>query len=112
MGGLPMLHPRVFGSLVVLTMLGVPAFAAGNPDVAALHKEVTALRAQEKATVKAIQGQDDTLIKADRLSEEILLTQRKALATQEAELLNVATTPADKDAIRSRYEIVRGILKN
>jgi hypothetical protein len=107
-----MLHVRIPGSVVVLVMVGIQAFAGGNPDVAALRKEVTALRAQEKATVKAIQAQYDTLIKADKLSEEILIAQRKALPKQESELMAVATTTEDKDAIKTRYELLRGLLKN
>jgi hypothetical protein len=107
-----MLHPRVFCSLIVLAMLEVPVFASGNRDVAALHKEITALRAQEKATVKAIQTQYDTFIKADKLSEQVLANERKALAKQEAELMKVATTTENKDAIKARYETLRGILKN
>jgi uncharacterized protein involved in exopolysaccharide biosynthesis len=107
-----MLPVRFLCCGVILMLVGIRAFAEGNPDVAALRKEITALRAQEKATVKAIQTQYDTLIKADRLSEEVLATERKALAKQESELLAVATTTADKDAIRARYETLRGVLKN
>jgi len=103
---------RLPGSLIILMLVGIQALAENNPDVAALRKEITALRAQEKATVKAIQTQYDTLIKADRLSEEVLATERKALAKQESELLSVATTKEDKDAIRARYETLRGLLKN
>jgi hypothetical protein len=93
-------------------LVGIQAFADGNPDVAALRKEITALRAQEKATVKAIQTQYDTLIKADKLSEEVIASERAALAKQESELLAVATTKEDKDAIRARCETLRGVLKN
>lgn len=107
-----MLHVRIPGSVIVLAMVGIQALASGNPDVAALHKEITALRAQEKATVKAIQTQYDTLIKADKLSEQVLATERKSLAKQESELLSVATTTEDKDAIKARYDTLRGVLKN
>jgi uncharacterized protein involved in exopolysaccharide biosynthesis len=114
----------VFTTLEVLRMhrltMGISSFflfagvlaAAENPEIKALHKQIEVLRAQEKATVQAVRTRYETAIKGERLSEEVLARERKALAQQESDLLSVASTQEDKDVIRNRYETLRSALFN
>jgi hypothetical protein len=101
---------KIVGSFVVLFMLAAGLRAADSPEVKALHKEIEVLRAQEKATVKAIRAQYETFLKIDKLSEKELVAQRDALHQQEKELLSVATTTEDKDAIKAQYGSLRDAL--
>ena len=100
--------PAVVAAVGIIT----PCFAV-NPasgEIAALHKQIQALRAQEKANLTAIRVQFETIIKRDKVSEEILAKERHALAVQESELLKAAVSEADKQAIRARFEELRKIL--
>src|SRR5262245_13364547 len=98
--------------VAVVVMLGVAASVsvAENNAVATLRKEIQALRAQEKAAVKAIHAQYDGMIKRDKVEEHVLAQERHALAVQEKELLAVATSPEQKDAIRAQYDKLRAAL--
>src|SRR5262245_66514729 len=101
---------KLAGSLVVLVGATASLFAENNA-VATLRKEIQALRAQEKLTVKAIRAQYDAMIKRDKVAEHILEQERRALAVQEKELLAVATSPEQKEAISAQYETLRAALK-
>jgi hypothetical protein len=105
-----MVRPRVVGPLLVLFMLSARLTAAENPEVRVLHKEIDALRAQEKATVATIRAQYEIFVKIDKLSEKELAAQRDALGKQEKELLNVATTKEDRVAIQTQYGTLRDAL--
>jgi len=95
----------------VVVMVGVAAsVSAENNAIATLRKEIQALRAQEKAAVKAIHAQYDGMIKRDKVEEHVLAQERHALAVQEKELLAVATSPEQKDAIRAQYDKLRAAL--
>lgn len=105
-----MIQSRIFGAAAaVLVFAGI---SLGNEaEIKALRNEIKALRTQESTILKAIKAQYDGLVKQDRLSEEVLARERKTLAQQENELLAVAATKEDKDAIRAQYETVRSNLK-
>jgi hypothetical protein len=103
-----------FGLAAAVAALAIiaPSYAT-NPvsgEIAALRKQVGALRTQEKAYVQAIHNQFETIINRDKLSEEVLIQERKLLAKQEAQLVAAAVTEADKEAIRLRFEAIRNAL--
>ena len=102
-----MVRLRMVGSLVFFTALIGGLSAAENADVKALRNDITALRAQEKAIIKVLRAQYETVIKADKLSEAQLAEGRKVLGAQEKELLAVATTKEDRDVIRQQYSSLR-----
>jgi hypothetical protein len=102
---------RSIGSVVALTVLMTGARAAENPQVKALHEQIAVLKAEEKATVKAIHAWYDGFIKRDKLSEEALREERAALLKQEEALLSVAITPEARQDIRAHFETLRGLLK-
>jgi hypothetical protein len=101
---------RTVSSLVVFLVLSGGLRAADSPEIKALHKEIDALRAQEKATIKTLRAQYETFLKIDKLSEKELIAQRDALHQQEKELLSVATTTEGKDAIKAQYGALRDAL--
>ena len=101
---------RMVSSIVAFFVLSAGLRAADTPEIKALHKEIDALRAQEKVTIKAIRAQYETFLKIDKLSEKELIAQRDALHQQEKELLSVATTTEDKDAIKAQYGALRDAL--
>jgi hypothetical protein len=105
------MHRLSMGISAFVLCAGVVA-AAENPEIKALHKQIEVLRAQEKATLQAVRVRYETAVKGERLSEEVLARERKALAQQESDLLSVASTQEDKDAIRNRYETLRSALFN
>jgi hypothetical protein len=107
-----MVRLGIVGCLVVLTALIGDLFAVENADVKALRNDITALRAQEKAIIKVLRAQYETVIKADKLSEAQLAEGRKVLGAQEKELLAVATTKEDRDAIRQQYSSLRDAMGN
>jgi hypothetical protein len=98
------------GSVLVLFVLSAGLAAAENPEIKALHKDIEALRAQEKAALKIIRAQYETFVKIDKLSETELAAERDALGKQEKELLIVATTTEDHDAIKAQYGALRAAL--
>jgi len=102
---------KMAAAMVVLMGAAASVSVAENNAVATLRKEIQALRAQEKAAVKGIHAQYDGMIKRDRVAEQVLAQERHALAVQEKELLAVATTPEQKEAIRVQYESLRAALK-
>jgi ribosomal protein L14 len=101
---------RAVCALAVVLVLAAVA-PAENPQVAALNNELKVLRAQRDATVKAVKAQYETLIKRGKVTEAVLVAERKALARQEETLLALAQTEADRDAVRLRYDTLRGYLK-
>jgi hypothetical protein len=106
-----MIRIRAIGSLVALAVLLTGARAAENPQVKALHDQIHALKAEEKATVKTIHAWYDGFIKRDKVTEDDLREERKALLKQEEALLSVATTPEARQDIRAHFETLRGLLK-
>jgi hypothetical protein len=94
-------------SLVVVLAFGGVAPAAGNPAADALRQQIKALKAQERAAVKAIEAQYDAVIRGDRLGEKELFARRRALDEQEKQALAVATTSEAKDQIRATYGALR-----
>jgi uncharacterized protein involved in exopolysaccharide biosynthesis len=102
--------PKAMRSLVVILLLSIRLEAAENPEIKALHKEIDALRAQEKAVLKAIRSQYETYVKIDKLSEKELVAERDALDKQEKELLAVATTSEDRAAVKAQYGTLRDAL--
>jgi hypothetical protein len=102
---------RSIGALVALTVLLTGARGAENPQVKALHEQIAALKAEEKATVKTIHAWYDGFIKRDKLSEDALREERKVLLKQEEALVSVAPTPEARKDIRAHFETLRGVLK-
>jgi hypothetical protein len=111
LGGLLMIRIRSVGSLVALAVLMTGARAAENPQVKALHEQIAVLKAEEKATVKALHAWYDGFVKRDKFSEEVLREERKVLLKQEEALVSVATTPEARKDIRAHFESLRGLLK-
>jgi hypothetical protein len=105
-----MVHLRLVATALVLAGFTASLSANENGVIAALRNEIKVLRAQEKATVRAIHLQYDAMIKRDKVAEQVLEQERRALAIQEKELLAVATTTEQKDEIRIRYETLRAAL--
>jgi hypothetical protein len=101
---------KLVGSLVVLAALTTQLTAAENPDVKALRNDITALRAQEKVVLTALRAQYETYVKIDKLSEKELAAEREVLARQEKELLAVAVTNEDRDAIKAQYRSLHDAL--
>src|SRR5258708_4912066 len=100
----------ILGAFAALALLTVGVTAADKATIAGLKNEIAALKAQEKATVKAIHAHYDGWIKRDKVNEEILAKERHAVHLQEEELLKVATTETERAAIRARYDEIRAIL--
>ncbi|MFL5242639.1 MAG: hypothetical protein ACJ8FY_11080 [Gemmataceae bacterium] len=107
-----MVRLRFLGAVLVFMGVVGDLSAAENPDVKALRNEITALRAQEKALVKVLRAQYESVVKVDKLSEAQLIEARKVLSAQEKELLAVATTKEDRDAIRQQYSTLRDAIGN
>ncbi|HEY1861968.1 MAG TPA: hypothetical protein VGG61_16520, partial [Gemmataceae bacterium] len=105
-----MVCPRFAGSLIVLVVLCTGLTAAENPEIKVLRNEITALRAQEKAVLNLLRAQYETYVKIDKLSEKELAAERETLAKQEKELLAVATTSEDRDAIKAQYKSLHDAL--
>src|SRR5437764_1171478 len=110
LGGFLMLPARLIGALVIGAAIATNVTAAENPQVTALHNEIKALRVQEKAVLKTIHAWYESFIKRDKLTEAILIEERKAIHRQEEELLAMASTQEDRDAIRAQYDTLRAIL--
>jgi hypothetical protein len=106
-----MIRSRAVGFLVALAVLTAGIWAAENPQAKSLHEQIHALKAEEKATVKAIRDWYDSFIKRDKLSEEDLRAEQKVLKKQEEDLLAVATTPDARKEIRAHYNSLRDLLK-
>ena len=105
-----MSFPRLAGSLTALVVLATGLTAAENPEVKALRNDIQALRAQEKAVLTRLRAQYETYVKLDKLSEKELAAERDVLVKQEKELLAVATTNVDRDAIKAQYVTLRDAL--
>jgi hypothetical protein len=101
---------RLAGSLAVLIALCANVPAAENAEIKALRNDITALRAQEKVVQKVLRAQYETYVKIDKLSEAELAAERETLAKQEKELLAVATTNEDRDAIKAQYRTLHDAL--
>ncbi len=99
-----------FLGLGLLLMAWGVALASSNPAADALRQQIKALRAEEKANVKAVQAQYDSVIHGDKLSEQQLREQRLALDAQEKQALAVAGSAQDRSQIRSQLETLRKAL--
>jgi hypothetical protein len=102
---------RAIASLVALGVVCTALQAGENAQVKAIHEEIKLLRAEEKVTLKTIHAWYESFIKRDKLTAEVVLEERKILAKQEEALLSVATTAADRKAIRAHYDTLRAILR-
>jgi hypothetical protein len=102
---------RVTASLAALGILCLFAAAAENPQVAAIHDQIKALRAEEKVTLKEVHAWYEGMIKRDKLTANVLFEERKALRKQEDALLALATTDEAKAAIRKHYDSIRAVLR-
>jgi hypothetical protein len=102
---------RLLGSLVAVAVLAASLTAAENPQVAAIHNQIKALKAEEKVTLKTIHAWYESFIKRDKFTGAVLLQERKVLAKQEQELLAVAATPEAKNEIRAHYDALRALLR-
>jgi hypothetical protein len=101
---------RVGGLLALVVSIG-PAAAAGNPEVEALKKEVSYVRKQESAVVKAIKTRYHAAYNHTHRTDEELSRERAILAKEETALVSYAATKADKDDIRAKYELLREALR-
>jgi hypothetical protein len=102
--------PRLAGSLVALVVLSADLSAAENPEIKVLRNDIQVLRAQEKSVLNLLRAQYETYVKIDKLSDKELAAERDVLAKQEKELLAVATTNEDRDAIKAQYVTLRDAL--
>jgi hypothetical protein len=105
-----MVCPRLASSLAVLVVLSAGLAAAENPEIKMLRGDIQVLRAQEKSVLTLLRAQYETYVKIDRLSEKELAAERDVLSKQEKELLAVATTNEDRDAIKAQYKSLRDAL--
>jgi len=101
---------RIIGSLLAVVVLTTGLTAAENPDIKVLRNDITGLRAQEKVVLTALRAQYETYVKIDKLSEKELAAEREVLARQEKELLAVAVTNEDRDAIKAQYRSIHDAL--
>lgn len=102
---------RWLGSLAAAAILAAHLTAAENPQVAEIHNEIKALKAEERATIKTIHAWYDSFIKRDKFTAAVLGEERRVLKRQEDELLGVSASPESKREIRGHYEAVREIVR-
>src|SRR5262245_34005205 len=105
-----MMRLKLAGSLLGILVLSA-AVLAENPQAASLRQQIDSLKAQKKATDKTLHAWYEGFIKRDKLSEEILIAERKALGAQEQELLGLATNDADREAVHLHFDGLRAYLK-
>ena|SRR5229473_7107968 len=105
-----MVCPRLAGSLVALVVLSAGLAAAENPEIKVLRNDIQVLRAQEKSVLTLLRAQYEMYVRIDKLSEKELAAEHDVLAKQEKELLAVATTNEDRDAIKAQYVTLRDAL--
>jgi hypothetical protein len=86
-------------SLLATGALCVALPAAENPNAAAVHAEIRALRANEQGTLRQIHDWYGRLLKRDRWTEETLREEHRALTQHEKALLAVAQTEQARRAI-------------
>lgn len=103
---------RWLGSLTAAAILAAHLTAAENPQVAEIHNQIKALKAEEKATIKAIHAWYDSFIKRDKYTGAVLREERNALARQEDQLLGVSAAAESKKEIHAHYDALREILRD
>src|SRR5262249_43588637 len=79
-------------------------------QISPLRNEIRTLERQKKEALKAIKERYGELIRGDRRSEEALKRERTLLKEQEAALLLLATTDAQREAIRSKFQFMLKVL--
>src|SRR5262249_2347486 len=72
--------------------------------------EVKTLERQKKEMLKAIKERYGMLLGRDRQSEAVLKRERTLLKEQQAALIALATTDAQREAIRSRFQLLFRVL--
>jgi hypothetical protein len=101
-------------SALLVIFAGIGLIRANGPasgEIDALRKQVKYLKAQESAVTKAIKARYHAAAHQTHRTEEQLAVERRALGKEESELLAFATTQADKDNIRARYDQLRATLR-
>jgi hypothetical protein len=102
---------RSIAALVILGVVCTALPAAENLKVKAIHEEIKLVKAEEKATLKAIHAWYESFIKSDKLTDEMVQEERRILKKQEDALLSVATTETARKAIHAHYDSIRAFLR-
>ncbi len=103
---------RQLSALVVLGVLASVLTASDSPAVAQVKKEVEALEAQKKASIKRTHDWYLGIIKHDKINAETLKAERKSLGEQEEELMKTVHAEDVKAFIHSHFESIRALLKD
>jgi len=101
----------VAGSLLAILVASGWALANHKAEIDAARKQIKTIRNQETAYVKAIKVRYQAAIKQTHRTEEQLIKERAALKKEEDTLLALATSEADKEKIRTEYDLLRGTLR-
>jgi hypothetical protein len=81
-----------------------------SADIAALRLQIKLLQTEEKATVKSVKAQYDSILEQDKLSHTQLEEVKTALRAQEKILLALATDSDEKKTIRDEYQLLFKVL--
>jgi len=86
------------------------ASADSKPAVTALRDQITALRKEQGTTIKAIQARYRAIRRRDRLTQAELRFERAEVRRQEDLALALATSPTEREQIRTVYDRLRRYL--
>lgn len=81
-----------------------------SADIAALRLQIKTLQADEKATLKAVKAQYESILQRDKLSQAQLDEEKAVLRAQEKELLALATDSDEKKVIKEEYQLLLKVL--
>ncbi|HEV2949930.1 MAG TPA: hypothetical protein VGX70_21310 [Gemmataceae bacterium] len=81
-----------------------------NPQITALRMQIKALQAEEKAVLKAIKGQYESILQQDKLSKTQREEIKAALRNEEKDLLALATTNDQTQAIQAEFQLLFQVL--
>jgi hypothetical protein len=81
-----------------------------NPQITALRMQIKALQAEEKAVLKAIKGQYESILQQDKLSKTQREEIKAALGNEEKDLQALATTNDQTQAIEAEFQLLFQVL--
>ena len=81
-----------------------------NPQITELRMQIKALQAEEKAVLKAIKGQYESILQQNKLSKTQQEEIKAALRNEEKGLLALATTNDQTEAIRAEFQLLFQVL--
>jgi hypothetical protein len=81
-----------------------------NPQITALRMQIKALQAEEKAVLKAIKGQYESILQQNKLSKTQQEEIKAALRNEEKDLLALATTNDQTQAIQAEFQLLFQVL--